>query len=99
MATLNVCQFREVEDTRGQRVPLVSGSDVTSANVTFTTSTQSSAFAATTSVVRLVADAACYVKFAADPTAAAGDVYLPANSVEYFSVPPGLDYKVAVVTA
>jgi hypothetical protein len=99
MATLNVTEFAEVEGARGQRVPLVSGSAAISNNVTFTTSTASDAFDATTGVVRVVADAACYIMFGTDPTAASGDIYLPANSVEYFAVPVGLDYKVAAVTA
>jgi hypothetical protein len=53
---------------------------------TSASSQQSAAFAAATTIVRLIATKACYIKFAANPTAAATDVFLPENVVEYFGV-------------
>ena len=68
-------------------------------NVSFTTSTQSSAFNRKTRLVRLVSDTACYVKFGTNPTATTStDCKLAANVVEFFCVPQGESYKVAAVT-
>jgi hypothetical protein len=50
----------------------------------------SSAFAATTSLIRVVADTDCYIEIGDGVlTASAADTLLPANTVEYFSVTPG----------
>jgi len=57
--------------------------------VTFTTSTQSSAFAGTTNLVRIIADADVFLAFGANPTATATAVKMAANTVEYFEVAPG----------
>lgn len=53
-----------------------------------------------TTVCRLVADAACWIEIAADPTAvaeSAGAVYLPAGVPEYIDVPLG--HKIAGILA
>ncbi len=39
--------------------------------------------------VRVVVTTAAYIKIGVGPTATSSDVYLPADSVEYFSVNPG----------
>ncbi len=57
--------------------------------VTFTTATQSSAFNAATKIVRVAADAQCYIAFGANPTATANSKLLPSFGVEYFGVTPG----------
>lgn len=98
MATLNVTEFQDGA-VLGSKVQAAGVGSKISQNVTFTTTTQSSAFAETTTLVRVIADAACYVDFGTNPTAAAGDIYLPANTAEYFGVPKGAAYKVAAVTA
>lgn len=61
-------------------------------------SVQSSAFQATTGFVRVCADQACSIVFGANPTATSSSCRLPANAVEYFSVPLGGNWKVAVIT-
>ena len=49
----------------------------------------STAFNAQTVFVRIVTSAAGHIKFAAAPTAAATDIYIPAGWVEIFKVAPG----------
>lgn len=57
--------------------------------VTYTTSTQSTAFGTATNLIRVIADADVYLAFGASPTATATAIRLPANAVEYFAVHPG----------
>lgn len=61
-------------------------------------STQSSAFNSSTKFVRLHTDAICSVEFGANPTASTSTRRLSANSTEYFSVPAGGSFKVAVIS-
>jgi len=58
-------------------------------SVTYTSSTQSTAFDEATRLVRIVADAAVYLAFGANPTADATGIKLAADSPEYFEVNPG----------
>ncbi len=62
-------------------------------NITFTASAQSVEFDGV-NIIRFIADADAYLAFGANPTADADDLYVPADSVEYFAVRPG--EKVAV---
>lgn len=57
--------------------------------VAYDASTQSVAFNAQTTVVRVVATTNCHIRFGANPTATTSNVYLPAGVVEYFRVTPG----------
>jgi len=94
MATMNVTEC--AKPVGGEPLAYLPG--FAGENVTITgTSAQSSAFNDETRIVRVVADAACYVLVGSNPTAAAGDVYLPANAPEYFRVTPG--QKIAGITA
>lgn len=61
-------------------------------------SVASSAFKGNTKVVRLHTDAICSIAFGTSPTATATNKRLPANATEYFAVPEGQSYKVAVIT-
>ena len=61
-------------------------------------SLQSSAFTASTTFVRIETDAICSIAFGTNPTATATKARMAANSVEYFGVPLGQSYKVAVIT-
>lgn len=61
------------------------------------TSAQSEALSGTTRLVRLCASGACYIKFGANPTATSSDMYLPANSPEYFVADGG--EKIAALQA
>lgn len=58
-------------------------------------SVASNAFAATTLLVRLHADASCSIEFGAAPTASATTARMAAGQTEYFGVSPGM--KVAVI--
>lgn len=58
-------------------------------------STQSAAFATSTSRVRLSATGACHIALGTNPTATATSTYLPANVVEFVEVLGG--EKVAVI--
>ena len=57
----------------------------------------STAFASGTRQVRVVANSACHIAFAAAPTATTSDAYLPAHVVEYLTVNPG--EKISAVRA
>lgn len=61
-------------------------------------STSSSAFKANTALVRLETDSICSVKFGTAPTATATTRRMQAGDIEYFGVPIGQSYKVAVIT-
>ncbi|HEV7237388.1 MAG TPA: hypothetical protein VGN15_14465 [Ktedonobacteraceae bacterium] len=61
-------------------------------------SAQSAVFNTNTTLVRLHTDAICSVEFGANPTAAATKMRMAANQTEYFSVPRGSNFKVAVIT-
>lgn len=58
-------------------------------------SAQSSAIGAGTTIVRLVCTEDCHVAFGSNPTATTSSMYLPANTPEYFGVTGG--HKVAVI--
>lgn len=61
-----------------------------SQNVSYTgTAASSTAFASTTTVVRLVSTSDCYVVFGSNPTATTSSSFLPVGVVEYFLVTPG----------
>ncbi len=76
--------------------PVLPEPAITDQAVTFTTTTQSAAFNAATHAVLLLCDAACSISFGTNPTAAATNFKLPANTFISFGVVPG--QKVAVVT-
>jgi hypothetical protein len=60
-----------------------------------TTAAIDNAIGAGTWKVRVVVTAAAYIKIGVSPTATTSDVYMPADSPEYFSIRPG--EKVAAV--
>lgn len=60
-------------------------------------STQSAAFQATTQLVGVTCDAICSIKVGTNPTATAVMQRLPAGATYYFTVPPGLAYKIACI--
>jgi len=49
----------------------------------------------TASFARIVCTTAAYIAFGETPTATASDLYVPADSPEYFRIPPG--HKVSAV--
>ena len=60
-------------------------------------SLQSAAFASTTVLVRLETDSICSVRFGTNPTATTNNRRMQAGDTEYFGVPKGQSYKVAVI--
>lgn len=58
----------------------------------------SSAFNASTTFVRVHTDAICSIKFGTAPTATSTTARMAAGTTEYFVVPQGQAYKVAVIT-
>jgi len=64
-------------------------------NVSYDTSTQSSAFGANTTMVRLVATTDAHVAFGSNPTATTSSLRLVAFTPEYFLVDPST--KIAAI--
>jgi len=60
-----------------------------SQKITFTTSAQSAAFNAKTQFIRVWADAAVWLAFAASPTATVASMPVSASTAEYFGVQAG----------
>lgn len=54
-------------------------------------------FSDNTTMVRISTDTAVNFKFGTTPTATISDAYLPADSVEYFSIVPGTSLKIAII--
>jgi hypothetical protein len=63
--------------------------------VTFTTTTQSSAFNVATRYIRVHSPAICSIAIGSDPTATTSTMRLPADTIEYFGVTAG--HKIAFV--
>lgn len=81
--------------------PLVSGDDtvMVEQHVTISGSTtQSAAFAATTTFVMLNCDVACSLAWGTNPMAVATAQRMGANETRFYGVPKGAGYKVAVIT-
>lgn len=91
MATLYVTEYL------GARAPgpIAPADPLAEQTVTYTTSAASSAFNASTTVVRLVSKTDAYIAFGTNPTATASSMLLPAGVVEYFRVEQSSSYKVA----
>lgn len=61
-------------------------------------STPSSNFQTGTRFVRIHTDSICSIAFGTNPTATALKARLAANQTEYYGVPEGGSYKIAVIT-
>lgn len=99
MAVLYITEFADLATTHGT-VGQVSAQPPNAEQTVAigATSTASSAFANNTRFVRLHTDAICSVEFGTSPTATATKARMSANQTEYYSVPAGLSWKVAVIT-
>lgn len=98
MATLFVTEYASLgADVAASVAPIAAEPAVTTQTVSFTTTTQSSAFNASTRFVRLIADADCHLLFGANPSATTSHQKVMADTVEWRAVQPG--DKVAAVTA
>lgn len=106
MGTLTVREYkflgkdpRASQKTGGSFAQMVVEPAITSQTVTTggVSAATSNALNDDTSIVRLSTDTTCYVRFAASPTAVAGDLMLFAGVPEYFGVIPGTSLKVAAI--
>ncbi len=100
MAVLYVTEFtRQGRDGGGLLLPVADQPTVAEQVVAIGGgSVASSAFNANTNFVRVHTDAICSISFGTAPTATTSTMRLAAGGTEYFSVPRGLSYKVAVIT-
>lgn len=100
MGKLYVTEFSdEAQTVRGAaQVAQVNATTVDQTPVTYSTTTQSAAFAATTVLVRIETDSICSIAFGTNPTATTSNMRLAVDQVEYFGVPVGQSYKVAAIT-
>lgn len=100
MAIAYISEYKNlVTDESGRVIQVPAEPAVTTQIVTFTVSVQSAAFAASTRFVRIVCDTKGHFVFGTNPTAiTATSPYMAADMPEFFGVPRGADYKVAVVT-
>lgn len=99
MAKLLIAEFSAIgRESPGTVAQAASLPPVAEQAVTFTTTTQSSALSADTTLVRVMSDADCFIAVGTNPTAVVtGAVKLIAGQAEYFGVRPG--HKIAAVTA
>lgn len=100
MAVLYVAEFVSTGGTgnfpvAGAQVPPVAEQVVAIGGA----STQcTNAFDKNTAFVRIHTDAICSIAFGTNPTATTVKMRLAANQTEYFAVPLGQSYKVAVIS-
>lgn len=82
--------------TRVTDAPIAQMPPVAEQTVTFTTTTQSSAFNAATRFIRVHTDSICSIAIGSNPTATISTMRLAADATEYFGVAAG--DKIAFVT-
>ena len=100
MAVLYITEYaRQGRDAEGYKMVVAGEPAVTNQTVAIGgASAQSSAFNAGTKFVRIHTDAICSIDFGTNPTATTSTRRMAANTTEYFEVPMGQSYKVAVIT-
>ena len=95
MATLWIREYGTSPTVRDTPIAPEPGTDQTP--VTFTTSTQSAAFAASTKYIAIIGSAAFHYVVGDSPTATTGALKVPADTLLYISVEGG--DKIAAITA
>lgn len=99
MATLYISEFTEPSIIQGGLNPVVKQPFVAEQTVAIGgSSTPSNAFNAKTGIVRIHTDAICSIEFGTAPVAEATNARMAAGTTEYFEVPLGQSFKVAVIT-
>lgn len=98
MATLKIREYSRIGDVYpGGNAPVAQEPGLDQPALTFSATTQSSAFADSTKYIGIKADVAfCYV-IAKNPTATSNAIDVAGNTIIYLGVSPG--YKIAVVAA
>lgn len=99
MATLYVTEYSQ-PTYNGGIVQIASEPEVATQTVAISGSSAATtnAFANNTNIVRLHTDSICSVFFGTSPTATTSKRRMNAGDTEYFGVPVGSAYKVAVIT-
>lgn len=96
MSTLYVTEYARSGIDSRSTLPAAEVPSITTQAVTIgASSTQSSAFNAQTTLVRVHTDAKCHIMFGADPTATTSLARMAADTTEYFAVKAG--HKIAVI--
>ena len=99
MAVLYIAEFEEMPHTSGSKIPVALQTPLAEQTVAIGGgSLASNAFNARTRFARIHADAICSIKFGTAPTATTATARMAAGSTEYFGVPMGAAYKVAVIS-
>lgn len=99
MATLYITEFQTIGGIANFNAPIAAVPELANQTVSIgMTSAASSAFSGNTGIVRLHTDAICSIEFGTTPTATATTARMAANQTEYFAVPVGGAFKVAVIT-
>lgn len=100
MPTLFITEFaRQSRDAAGFLMVVAEEPAVANQTVAIGAgSTQSNAFNSLTRFVRISTDAICSIAFGENPTATTSTRRMPANTTEYFGVPAGSAFKVAVIS-
>jgi hypothetical protein len=95
-ATCKISEYSSISvDASGREVPVALEPANAVQQVTYTTTTQSTACNSATRFVRIVCDAKAHFEFGSNPTATATDPFVAADSPEYFAVRPGATNEVA----
>lgn len=98
MATLWIREYRDRATAGGGRdVQLVKEPGIDQTPVTFTTSTKSAAFGATTTFIGIIASEDFHYVVAEDPTATINALRIPANTLVHLGVNAG--HKIAAILA
>jgi hypothetical protein len=99
MATLYITEFNHDDRSMGISAPPAAQQPaVVDQTVAIGgASVASAAFNANTNLVCLSTDVICSISFGLTPTATVTMMRLPADSLQYFKVPRGQAYKVAVI--
>lgn len=96
MAKAYVTELTALATRVSMPTPIAQMPPIAEQTVTFTTTTQSNAFGATTRFIRVHTDAICSIAIGSNPTATTSTMRLPADTIEYFGVSAG--DKIAFVT-
>lgn len=99
MATLYITEFTAMGfDVIGRQTYTSMEPPVAEQTVAIAASSaQSSTVNAETLLVRIHTDSNCSIAIGTNPTATTASRRLPANAVEYVTVPKGKDYRIAVI--
>lgn len=98
MTVLYISEFASIGGTGNFVVSGAQQKPIAEQTVAIGANTQSSAFNANTTLIRLNCDAVCSVEFGTNPTATTSKMRMAANQTEYFTIPPNSGWKLAVIS-